>query len=472
MHNIFKTSIIITAALLTGLLSNAQQNMSLQQCRQKAIETSLQLKIADKTIEQAQAQKWAARTYFLPSVKASATMAYMNKNFTEDIYLPTYTPNLTTGTLEPNLYIHPQLGQPVNGADGNPVFNMYAYFPLELSLKGAYMAGINIEQPVFAGGKIIAANKMANIGVEMAGTNLELQKNNTLVEADQAYWLYVSVGEKVKLAKTAVQMLDSIVKRVETAYNTGLVHQNELFKAQVQYNNAQLDLQKAQSGLELTRMSLCRVTGLPFETKIVAVDTVISCTDTVLLKHATASVEQRPEYILLNKQVELQNEQINIARAEYLPTIGVSAGYSYLGGIELSGTEITNGNINVIGSVKIPIFKWGQGKKKIESARVDRDIKQLELNKNTQLMRLEIEQAHMELNNAYLRTQMVEQALEQAAENLRLSRNNYELGAELMTSLLIAQTQWHKAYSDVIDAKTDFKLKETLYLKAISKLNY
>jgi len=102
----------------------------------------------------------------------------------------------------------------------------------------------------------------------MASDNLELQRVNTLWEADQAYWLYVSVQEKVKLAEAYEGLLDRLRERVNNAWETGMTTRNELMKVTVKHNEAKLQLQKAHSGLDLTRMALCRITGLPFDTAI------------------------------------------------------------------------------------------------------------------------------------------------------------------------------------------------------------
>ncbi len=461
---------ILLLILLVAADAGAQEAISIERARQMAIENNQSLKIAAKTIEKAGAERKAMRANYLPSVSGSATAAYLSNEFNEELYLPSFKPDPVTGQLVPDIFYHPVTGLPVYGPDGNPIFNSYAYMPLEISLKGAYMAGINVQQPIFTGGKIVTGNRMADIGEKMAQENHTLQQMNTIAETDQAYWIFVSVGEKVKLAQQAVSMLDSLVQRVKHGVETGLVHQNELLKVQVKYNNATLDLQKAKSGLELARMSLCRVIGLPFETKIVATDTIIEYTNGLLSAFGTEDVTQRPEYSLMSKQVTMEEEQIKLKRADFLPTLGLSAGYSYLGGIKFGDNTLASDGFNVMASLKIPLFHWGEGKNKIASARISKEIKELELEKNSQLLQLETEQAKLNLKDALLRIQICEKALEQASSNLKLSKDRHELGAELMTDLLIAQTQWQESFSNLIEAKADFKIKETNYLRVAARL--
>jgi len=408
----------------------------------------------------------------LPSISANATGIYQNKNFEIEMTLPTQMPNPVTGELEPNIMIDPSTGYPVIGPDGNPIFNMYAWLPLEISLSGAYLAGVTLEQPVYTGGKISAGNKMAGIGKQMAEDNLELQRLNTIVEADVAYWTYISVNEKVKLAQQAVYLLAVIVEKARNAHDVGMANRNDLLKAQVEYNNARLNLQKAQNGLQLSRMELCRVTGLPFLTEITATDTTVKVTSPVFSEFNGETVSERPEYKLMQKNIELQEQNIRLARADFLPTAGIQAGYNHIGGIEFTGTDFSNTSLNVLASVKIPLFHWGEGIKKIKASKIEKEISELELTKNRQLLMLETEQSRLNMQLAWERIQMNETAVEQADENLRITKDNYEVGMETITEVLIAQTQWQQTLNEFIDSKTDFKIKETIWMKTTGRLSY
>ncbi len=454
--------------LLAATTMQAQEYMTLHKARQMALKKSEDLKIAESTLDKSVYDQKAARTSYLPVISASATGIYLADDFGSEMYLPTYTADGVTGELQPNLILD-QNGQPLVGSDGSQLFSLYAFLPLELSLKGAYLAGIKVEQAIFTGGKISSGNRMADIGVEMAKENLDIQRMRTIVEADKSYWLYVSVQSKVKLAETNLYMLGALLKGAQDSYDVGLAKRNEVLKVQVEFDKARLDLQKAQSGLELTRMSLCRVTGLDFATAI-KTDSIRVVSDEFRQQTGDEDVTLRPEYRLLNKNIELEEKRISNVRSDYLPTIGLSAGYDYLGHVELSDNKINEGMVNVMANVKIPLFNWGEGRQKVAAAQVVKSIKEQELEKNKQLMQLEIRKAKLNLKDAALRIQISEDALLQAAENLRVSKDNYDVGRELMTDLLIAQTQWQRASSELIEAQTSYKLSETEYLRVTSQL--
>ena len=56
--------------------------------------------------------------------------------------------------------------------------------------------------------------------------------------------------------------MKELVRNLEDAYRTGMTAQNDLLKAQVKQNEAELMVQKAQNGLALSGMNLCRIVGV------------------------------------------------------------------------------------------------------------------------------------------------------------------------------------------------------------------
>jgi len=457
--------------IVTRFISYAQERITLQLCREMALQNNEDLRVADKQLERAEAEKAAVKTMRFPDFSASATGIYLKKDLEIEMTLPTQKLNPLTGELEPNIMTDPATGNAIMGPDGNPLFNMYAWLPLNISLSGAYLAGIALEQPVYTGGKINAGCKMADIGVRMAGDNLELQRMKTIEEADKTYWTYISICQKVKLAEQVLEMLSELVEKARNSYQLDMAAKKDFLKAKVEYNNASINLQKAQNGLELIRMDLCRITGLPFDTRIKAVDTLITVTSPADMKTAGQYVTLRPEYRLMQKSIDMREQAINEIRADFLPVAGIQTGYSRVGGIEFSGTDFSNSSLNVLASLKIPLFHWGEGKKKINAAKIEKEIKELEMEKNRELLEMETEQARLNLKLAWERVKIYETALKEAEENLRVSRDNYEVGMETISDFLMAQTHWQKANTELIDSKADFKIKETVWMKVTGRLN-
>ena len=68
---------------------------------------------------------------------------------------------------------------------------------------------------------------------------------------------------------------------------------------------------------------------------------------------------------------------------------------------------------------------------------------------------------------------MIETAIagvKHADENLRVTRNRYGAAMATLTELLDSQSQWQQAKSNLIEAKTQYKIYETQYLRATGAL--
>ena len=73
---------------------------------------------------------------------------------------------------------------------------------MKVEMRGAYMAGLQITQPIYAGGKITAGRRLARIGKDVASEQLRMQRMDVMADALKSYWMYGAVLDKVKLTKS------------------------------------------------------------------------------------------------------------------------------------------------------------------------------------------------------------------------------------------------------------------------------
>ena len=124
------------------------------------------------------------------------------------------------------------------------------------------MASVQLQQPLFMGGKIRAAHQAAKFGEELADENIRLNRSEVLVELEQAYWQCVRAGELVTVARKYKSVVKEMVKNREDAQQAGMAPVNDVLKAQVKYNVAFLQEQQAENGHKLAQRNLCRLVGL------------------------------------------------------------------------------------------------------------------------------------------------------------------------------------------------------------------
>lgn len=452
----------------------AQVDLNLPLCRKMALQNSKEMDIASRQQQKAAVDVKAFRAEYLPKLSVVGTGFYAHKKYNYKLkggYLPTYRPD-AEGKLEPNLVIDPETQKPLIGADGQPVFNEYAFLPdikLQLELRGVYSAGVQLLQPVYMGGKVRAAHQMAKVGEEMADRNIRLSRSELLLSVDQAYWQLLRVEEQVTAAVKYQSVVEALLKNLQEAQQVGMATLNDVLKADVRNNEARLLLQQARNGRVLAQMNLCRLVGLDLQTELHLQDT-LSPTVNPLIWTLDSNVSQRSDYQILEQEVRLREREEVLTRSDFLPQIGVMAGYGYSGGVKLNGDDEANATFSALATVNIPVFHWGEGRNKVRSVRIEKEISRLNLEKSVDLMRLEIASSRFNIRDAETRVRLAEDALAQAKENLKISDDQYQVGMENLTSLLEAQAQWQQAWSQWIDAKALLHLSESKYLKAIGKL--
>ena len=98
-----------------------------------------------------------------------------------------------------------------------------------------------------------------------------------------------------------------------------------------------------------------------------------------------------------------------------------------------------------------------------EQARLEQE------NMNEQML-LELAQSVNNLDEARLESTIAERSLQQAEENMRVSRSQYDVGLETLSDHLEAQALWQQAYETHVDARFRLYLNYVAYLKATGTL--
>lgn len=433
-----------------------QEFLSLAESRTLALEYNQKIKIADEMILEGESNIRFAFTQFLPKFSLDGNYNYYSN--IDDINLP--------GSFLPTANSLGEAQQGIYTGTSN------VYFPgvhLKMGDIDYYTANLNVSQPIFLGGKIQSAYKISKMGSMISKYNRKLKTSDVLMETDRAYWNLVSIRDKVKLSSRYVEMLTALVRDLQNAFDLELTTKNELLKAQVQLNQAKLNLFRAQNSFVLSRMSLCQVIGKSLNSDIVATDTVIVVNkDVVESDFVAKALAQRPEIEMLGKQVEISQQEVKITRSDYLPQIGVGASYAYMSDVEeLMDSRKT---LAVKATVSVPVFHWKERKYKVATAKSRSRQKELELERTRDLISLEAQQAFFNLQEANQQIELAEVSLKQANENVDLTQNSFFEGLANTTELLDAQAFWQNAYSELIDAKINYKLKEVNFLKSIGEL--
>ncbi len=450
--------IAATVVLMATILGNsfAQKVMTLEECRNQAVEFNKELKNAALQNKEAQVNQKVARTAYLPSV--SGTMSVMNRPNMDAISMPGY--------------FLPTADSEQDALNGNFSGTSDVWKPgttIDLNSLTLINSGLSVEQPVYVGGKIRYSNKQADAGVKIADYALNLKYSEVIENTDAAFWTVATVEENIKIAEEYIKMLTELEDQMTAMYEVGLQPASEKLRVSVQKNEAELNLLKAKNGLKIAKMYLNQTLGQPLETDIQISYPPLTDIQLIDLENGiTQAASNRNELKILEKQKEISELDAKITRADYLPTVGVSVQYSNYWVKDLY--EEVDFQPMLAAQVSIPIFQWGQGKKKQRAAQLKIEQAQTELDNTNDLINLEVMKVKIQLEEAYESILLAKNNVAETGESLEETRASFDVGLNTTTDLLNAQAQWQEAKAQLAQAVAEFKTLETSWGRVTGNL--
>jgi len=278
--------VLAAITMLISLSLFSEKVLQLEECRKMALSHNKSLQMATESVKAANQLKRAAFTQFLPNFSANGGYTWNQKNISllaEDALLPVGT-KMTDGSFA---FTADQVsnkwtsvnGQPVpldaNNIPFNPKTNPekiqwkgYALLPkeaLEYDIQNIFVGTIGFVQPIFMGGKILELYHIAKYGENLAQAQKESKTTELLLEVDEAYWRVVSVENKVALAKEYRNLIAKVDSNVNIMIEEGVATKAEALRIRVKLNEADIALTKAEDGLNLSKMSLNQLCGMPLD---------------------------------------------------------------------------------------------------------------------------------------------------------------------------------------------------------------
>ena len=497
-----KRNLAILAVILMATLSvGAQQILTLQQCRDMALENNKNLKISQEKVNMANYDKKIAWANYFPTISAQGTYMHNEKKLQllSDDKINTLNTMGTTLQGDVNGFIDPIISDLMQNPlmyqliMNNPellrlIQDLHHIGALEtldaigqevssnfiLDTRNVYAGMVTVMEPVYAGGKIRAYNKMAQYAQDLAEMQLTTEQQEIIVTTDKAYWQIVSLANKQKLTENYVDLLRTMSDNVDKLVAEGMATNADKLSIKVKLNDAELSLVRVQNGVALSKMLLCQSCGLPLDTEITLEDEDLE--DVAIPVYTTEYTEDdimnnRPELQSLQLATKIYDKKVNIARSEFLPTVAVFGNYIVTNPSAFNGFETEfNGFYNFGVVAKVPIFHFGEGYNKVRKAKAESEIYKLKLDDTKELVMLQVSQYEKQIKEAEQRLTMTTEKMSDAEENLRMATVGFNEGMIPSSTLEAAQTAWMQAHSEYIDAKIDVIMANTYLKKSIGKL--
>ena len=457
-----KRTILLLTFVVTVSCMHAQRMLTLEECRNLAIQNNKELQISGEKIKMADNEKKAAFTKYFPQLSANGAYMWNQK----DINL------LDMGALSSSL------SSSLGGLAQLPMIQhlMSGVNDMQhLDVQNIWVGNVSLVQPVFMGGKIVNYNQITKFAKQLAESMNNLQLQDLIYKTDETYWQVISLVNKKKLADAYVDLLRKMDSDVTAMIYEGVATEADGLSVKVKLNEAEMAQTKLENGLALTRMLLAQICGLSLEEDLSLADEKL---DNFPVETTQASADlneafmNRNELRSLDLATKIYKRKERIALAEMLPNVALAANYFVTNPNVFNGFKNDfAGMFNVGVMVKVPLSGWWEGTYRRNSAKAETRIKTLEWQDAREKIELQVNQSVYKVNEAGKKLIASSRNMENAEENLRCANFGFEEGVIPALNLMEAQTAWVSARSSLIDAQIEVKLTEVYLSKALGKLS-
>ena len=482
----------LSLILLAGITINgfSQRILSLDSCRNLAIQNNKELRIAQEKINAAHYNRKAAFTNYLPKFDIMATYMRTQKEISllSDEQKNSIS-NIGTATgaqlqqqfqqiaaanpmliplLEPLQGMIPGLTAGLNGV-GQGLVDAF-----RTDTRNMFAGAATLTQPLFMGGKIIAYNKITKYAEQLAQMQHATGMEDLILNTDKAYWQVVSLVNKKKLAESYLELLETLDSDIDKMIAEGVATKADGLSVKVKRNEAEVTLMKVENGLSLSKMVLCQICGLPLDTEISLADEDmenLTLPNLYTESNVNTALANRHELKSLELASQIYRQKVNVVRSEFLPSLALTANYAVTNPSLVNGFENKFRGFWAAGVVlKIPVFHWGEGIYKVRAAKAEANIARYQLEDVKEKVELQVTQSSYKVNEATKQLHMAEQNMDKAEENLRFATLGFKEGVIPTSNVLEAQTAWLSAQSGKIDAQIDMKMSELYLQKSMGTL--
>lgn len=473
--------------------------LSLDSCRAMALRNNKQLNVSKLKRDAARDTRRAVRTKYLPKIDAMGGYEYFSKDVSllsrerknalsnlGTSVMPGVSENASQimSNLAQQGFITQEMAQKMGSmlesystpfAQGLNGIGKEIADAFETDSKSMWVGTVMLRQPLFMGGAIVAANKMADLNEILAENDEDAVRQATLYEIDQTYWTVVSLNQKLRLAKSYRDLVKKLSDDVKKMIKQGVATRADGLKVDVRVNEADMKITQAENGVALAKMLLCQLCGMPTDSKIALEDEdkLELADDNTEIEELDnkVGIENRPEIKMLQNAVDMSEEATKLIRAEYLPHVLFTGGYIVSNPNVLNGFQRKFGGMwNVGVTIQVPVWNWMESTYKIRASKTATLISRMEMSDAKEKIDLQISQNRFKLSEARKQLAMATKNLESANENLRCANLGFREGVMETTDVMSAQTAWEQAQSQKIDAEVNVKLATVGLEKALGLL--
>jgi len=472
-HTLIALGALAIATRATAQLPSTTDTVaiSLENAIEIAVGRSEEVRLAQSQVRLAEAQVGAARSAALPQLDArlAYTRTFASPFASGGFTLPDslrFEPDSTASLAERVSYL--ERNAPLAGLGG--LGSLFGNLPF--GQENAYTAVVSGSQPIYAGGRVGAALRIAREYLDAARLNLQEQTAEIELQVRAAYYRARLATELVAISQAGLEQAERFLRSERLRHSAGTGSELDVLRAQVSVANLQPQLIEATNASEVATLDLKRLIDVPLPqpvrltssldvpSSIASIDSTVAVTQ-VLSRRAAVAAQER--------QVAIRDAQVRLARAGYLPSVSLSFNY----GKQLFPSEIFRLNeewrsdASATVSVSVPIFNGWRTRSEVAQAQVAADQERLRLSQLRETVAVAYQRALGERERARSSIQARELTVQQAQRVYDLTVLRYEQGLASQLEVSDARLSLLQARTNLAQAVADFYLANANLARAI-----
>jgi outer membrane protein len=360
-------------------------------------------------------------------------------------------------------------------------------FPNPIVVSPNYFNNFNfrlgIQQPLFTGFRLQAGEESVRMLEKSAGQDLEKDRAEFIFAVKNAYWGLARAREFEKVIAKNILQIGEHLKDVRAFYDQGLLTKNEVLRAELELSNAEIMRIDARNAAEVALTTFDSLIGLPLDADVDLTTSAESqasripvggmafeekANSAALIESALAN---RPELKAADFRIRSTELSVKAARAGLYPQVSLAGNYYFLrpNPRYMPALDKFKGTWDLGISVSFDIWNWGQTKNQTDQAKAllaqARDARKILEDQAV----LEVTQSRLTLARADEKVRVSGQAVGQAEENLRVTRERFKQGVALNTDVLEADVALLRARMNRTQAAIDLVLAQARLEKALGR---
>lgn len=389
------------------------------------------------------AQYRQARAARLPSVSSRAAYTRLSDNIPEIAFDTSFLPGLDTS---------------------------FTLAPVELN---RYRAELTAEQVLFTGfrldNQIRAARRQARAAEHLAAQ----EESDVAFRIREAYWRLDQALAALDATEEALAQVEAHLRDVENRRNAGAALASDVLAVQTRRSEVRLDRVEAENAVQLARLTLNRLIGLPLDADVrpsADID-IQSLTDDVDGLVARA-LDARPALQALGAEAAASDALLDASQGAWFPEVALNGRYVYARPNEYFFTEQDIFKATWEAGVALRWDIWDGGSRRAEAgeARARFESAEARLEAARQDVAVDVTRQFLEVGRALAALAVAEQLVEEAEEALRVMRQQYVQGVALSADVLDAEQAFRSAQARRVQARADYAIARAALRNAVGEI--